>query len=776
MYRALDPSMSREVAIKMPHGDQDLLAHFQREVKATASFQHKNIVTVFTVDDFEGCPYMVMEYLDGESMAEVISSGRPMHLAEKLSLAVQVCDGLHYAHELGVIHRDIKPANIYILKDRFKDKDAVAKILDFGIARVTLDSSITRTGEVRGSVSYMSPEQLGGQSVDNRTDIYSAGVMLFQFLTGEVPYKSNDPTATFLKILNDPVPSLSLYLRDYPAALDEIIARAMAKNVDERYQSAEELGYDLSRLLETVKRGMAEQFLEEAKAAAARKEWDFARQNLQEILKLDRHNVQASELLQVVRLEIQKQQRSAQIQQFKSQAQVAMTGLHYEEALECLEQACRLAPDDQELVNFRERIKDAAKRAKTLEEALRRGQAALYLGDLKEAEAAVQEALLCEQNHTEALALKELVGKELAERDRRQRVQVFLESARQEIATSEFTRALESLQKAQEIDPTDSNIRELLLWAARGHEQEKRRNELDAITKDVGRLLAAEEYVAASKACETGLQKHPEEPSLLKLKQLADRQNIQAEKRRFVEVQSATARHLSDAGQCEEAIDVLQQALKLQPGEESLTALLGMTRNELDFRQREKLESERVNEQLGSNRQLVSQPNRSLDEMRLFEESIRKATSSSEIVALVERSGFLARQNAANPAAQTIYQSILSFATKSREKLDEALTEVSRLDEAMRSCQDVSQLETIYSQIRDVQAKWPGKSKFTMYWIEPPTACPLPLRRRVPYRRSWPIWNIRLPQRIASRRYRSTYNNPRYFLSNCRAIRTSHSR
>jgi serine/threonine protein kinase len=179
VYRAVDPNMAREVAIKMPHGDKELLEQFQREVRATASFQHKNIVTIHTVDEFEGFPYMVMEYLDGQSMAEAISSGRALTLHDKLSLAIQVCDGLQYAHELGFIHRDIKPANVYILKDRFKDRDLVAKILDFGIARATVDSSITRTGQVRGSVSYMSPEQISGKKVDSRTDIYSTGVLLF---------------------------------------------------------------------------------------------------------------------------------------------------------------------------------------------------------------------------------------------------------------------------------------------------------------------------------------------------------------------------------------------------------------------------------------------------------------------------------------------------------------------------------------------------------------------------------------------------------------------
>jgi len=709
VYRALDPNTAREVAIKMPHGDRELLEHFQREVRATASFQHKNIVTVYTVDDFEGSPYMVMEFLDGQSLAETISSGPRLHLAEKLSLAIQVCDGLQYAHELGVIHRDIKPANIYVLRDR--SKDVVAKILDFGIARANSDSTLTRTGAVRGSVSYMSPEQLSGHKVDARTDVYSTGVMLYQVLTGELPYKAADPSATFLKILNDPVPSLGDYIQDYPSSLDQILARAMAKSVDDRYQSAEEMGYDLSSLQETLKRGMVVEFLEQAKACASRKEWEFARQRLQEILRVDRHHSQANELLLFVRQEIQHQQRSQQIQQLRSQAQIALVGLHFEEALECLEQACRLDPGNSELTTLREAIKENARRAKSLADALHRGQSALYTGNLEEAESAVDEALQCQRDHTEALALQELIKKEIAERLRRQQLQGYVEEARKEISKSRFLSALEYLQKAKEIDPTDSNIRELLMWASRGHEQEKRRKSIDAISKEVGRLLSEEEYDAAARTCDTGLETFPEEPSLVKLKQLADKQSVLSAKRRFVEDQCIRARHLSDAGSNAEAIEIIEKALQLYPGEDSLTALLGMMRAELEFSRQNRHHSRQILEESTLNKVDEGQRKRSLSDIRLVEQSVEIAQSSAEISILVERAGYISRQHTTDLDIQAIYQHILALAAEHSKGKEGALAEMSSLEEAMRSCQDVSQLNALANKIKDIQSKWPKEKQ-----------------------------------------------------------------
>jgi serine/threonine protein kinase len=593
VYRAVDESIDRQVAIKMLLGghaeDKDLLARFHREARSTANLQHKNIVTVYALDDFDGFPYMVMEYLEGQSIAEMIKSRLQLHIVEKIGLVCQVCEGLQYAHERSVIHRDIKPANVLVLKDN------TAKIVDFGIARVGRSETLTRTGQIIGSIYYMSPEQISGAAIDARTDIYSTGVLLYQFLAGDLPFKSseNDAQGTFVKILNDPVPPLRKFLDDYPKVLDEVLSKAMAKDPAERYQTAEDFGYELSRIQEALKLEMASEYYSQAKVAIEQKNFDLARQRLQVILRFDRRNAKANELFQFVREQIQHQQRSVQIAQFRSQAQIAMASQQYEEALECVEQARRLDPADDELSALAASIKNQVDRARDLAEALRRGQAALYSGDLDEASQAVQRALQLEHNHTEARALANLISSELAERARRAQLQNYLDKARQEISNRNFRSALSSLQEAQAIDPSDSNIRELLSWARRGHEQEEERNELHRYIDDIGRLLGENRHADAVVSCRTALERFPNDASLAKLRQLAQRQFDSDKRRRAIEEVGARARKLADDGKEDEAIRALEEALQSFAGDPNLEMLLAVIRADYERKTTETIEREK---------------------------------------------------------------------------------------------------------------------------------------------------------------------------------------
>ena len=210
VYEALDPKLERHVAIKMILGaTPGLLTRFDREARSTGSLQHQNIVTIYEFGDQEGSPYLVMEYLEGMSLDAAISSGRTLSLATKLSICVDVCNGLNYAHDRGIIHRDIKPGNVMLLED------GNVKIVDFGIARIG-DTGISRT-EIVGSLHYMSPEQFQSQPLDRRTDIFSTGVVLYQLLTGTLPFQATGGEAAVMYriIHEDPAP-LSSYLPDYP--------------------------------------------------------------------------------------------------------------------------------------------------------------------------------------------------------------------------------------------------------------------------------------------------------------------------------------------------------------------------------------------------------------------------------------------------------------------------------------------------------------------------------------------------------------------------------
>jgi serine/threonine protein kinase len=351
VYRAHDAGLNRTVAIKMlKRADagagkvHQLEQFFTRELRATASLQHRNIVTVYESGEQDGNPYLVMECLDGEPVSRVIHERRPMPIVDKLELFVQVCDGLQHAHDRKpqVIHRDIKPANVILLRD------GTAKIVDFGIARVVgIETSTLQAGQLLGSLSYLSPEQINSVPIDSRTDIFSAGVMLYELLTYSLPFQGNEAAVVFVKILREEPPPLSTYLGEVPPELQACVNRALAKKTHDRYQTAEELGFDLLQIQKKIKQGMAADFMQRAEAAMRRGDLERVKLHLQEILRLDRHHDQANRMLAEVRRAIQEQQRSAQIVQMRSQAQVALAGQQYEEALACADQALQLDPADQ---------------------------------------------------------------------------------------------------------------------------------------------------------------------------------------------------------------------------------------------------------------------------------------------------------------------------------------------------------------------------------------------------------------------------------------------
>ncbi|MCC7010206.1 MAG: serine/threonine protein kinase [Acidobacteria bacterium] len=242
LYRAHDPMLERDVALKMMlvdfTNDPAARGRFEREAKAVARLQHRNVVTIHELGDAEGAPYIVMEFLSGKDLDALLRSDQPLSLAQKLDIAAQVCDGLAYAHEQGIVHRDIKPGNIRVLED------GTVKILDFGIAKFAVGSA-TQTGSILGTPSYMSPEQIMGQPVDGRADLFSVGVLLYELLSGRKPFAGDAPTAVVYQIMHVDPPALSELVPDLPDALYAIVDRALQKNPNERYSRASEMAADL---------------------------------------------------------------------------------------------------------------------------------------------------------------------------------------------------------------------------------------------------------------------------------------------------------------------------------------------------------------------------------------------------------------------------------------------------------------------------------------------------------------------------------------------------
>lgn len=253
VYLAQDLILERQVAVKMmsltfnEDEESDNLRRFQREALSTTELVHPNIVNIYDVGEGER-PYIVMEYVNGTDLKKYIQDNHPIPYSKVIKIMSQILSGISYAHRNGVIHRDIKPHNILI------DKEGTVKITDFGIAVALSQNSITQTNSILGSVQYISPEQARGNMVTKQSDIYSLGIVLYEMLTGVVPFEGESAVSVALKHFQSPIPSLREFDTRIPQPLENVVLRAAAKDAKDRYGSVSEMQADLETSLDSSRR------------------------------------------------------------------------------------------------------------------------------------------------------------------------------------------------------------------------------------------------------------------------------------------------------------------------------------------------------------------------------------------------------------------------------------------------------------------------------------------------------------------------------------------
>lgn len=253
VYKAVQMNIDRPVVLKVMQwqlrGNERAIKRFEQEARFTAKVNHPNVVSVFDVGLLAGGqPYLVMEYIEGESLRDRLEREGMLSLNTAAAIMIQICRGLNQAHKIGLIHRDLKPENIILQQDA--ERPDWVKIVDFGIAHLVEGyQRLTKTGNITGTVAYMAPEQLRNVKVDTRVDLYSLGILLFEMITGTVPFDADSTESILLKQLMDPPIPPSTLRADIPpdSLMDQIVLRALEKDPERRYQTATEMRLDLER-------------------------------------------------------------------------------------------------------------------------------------------------------------------------------------------------------------------------------------------------------------------------------------------------------------------------------------------------------------------------------------------------------------------------------------------------------------------------------------------------------------------------------------------------
>lgn len=498
LYLARDPALNRLVAIKVLRvSEPELLERFEREARSAASLKHHNIVTIYDVGEDHGSPFIAMEYVEGETLGELIRRKAPLTIDRKLELMLELCDGLGYAHRSGIIHRDIKPANLMI------GTDAALKILDFGIARLVNDESLsglTLAGALVGTPHYMSPEQIKGQRIDHRVDIFAVGLVCYELLTYSKPFHGEVPHSVLDKILNEEPPPMRELQPDIDPALEAAVNHAIEKNPDRRYQQLALLAVDLSRLRERLRRSASE-----ATVRLTSKTPLPARDPLSE----------SEPARQIPNLDAIARRRSAKLDTHLAEAAKAFDEGRFEEAIQDCEMAVLMDPSHTRALDLLKRAHQALE-DNQVRDWLEQAETNLSQSALTAAAVLIDKALQLRPNLSDARRLERLLQERRREQEHaRERVRIVraaIDRAKAGLETGAIEAALRSAAEALAFEANNEEA-QALRERATGLLEERRHKELeeraDAAVSSARQLASAGEHQKSLALLEAFSPPHP---------------------------------------------------------------------------------------------------------------------------------------------------------------------------------------------------------------------------------------------------------------------------
>jgi eukaryotic-like serine/threonine-protein kinase len=624
VYQARDTRLDRLVALKTMSptvaADPELVQRFYREAQSAGQLQHANIVTIFDVDEADGVPFIAMEFLAGRTLEKIISSHEELAMVSKFDIVIQICRGLNYAHEHGVVHRDVKPANIIVMKD------GRAKILDFGIAQIAA-ASITRTGLVLGTPAYMSPEQISGETIDRRSDIYAMGVILYELLTYKKPFQEQNLVRLRTKILcEDPEP-LSNALPNCPPQLERVVAKALAKRRQDRYDTAADFALDLQQVSDFFRDHQVRIYVEEGRRSLDEGNLTVAREALQKALQIDSGHDLAKNLLKEVQEQISARRRAQEIDQHLRQAKQALQAEQFDEAIALLDRIQQLEPGHQSALEYRRLAVERRDRLQKIRLHMERAGKFAIDADLKSAKAELEAVLKLDREHDGATRLLDWVMKELAEMERQRQVLELIQDARARLARNHFDGAMDFLERALKLDPVNIEAEALIRQVRSVQKKEEERQRRESRLVDIQAALDAREYDRAVALADKALEEFPDDPRILKRRTQSARLAELESRKRLVDERLGTASDLVRQGKHADAIAVLQDALEMAPDD---VRLLSSLRTVKEAQERQAVEA-LVQQALREANQLVREKDFSLA-IETLEKAIARAGDVSDLV------------------------------------------------------------------------------------------------------------------------------------------------
>ena len=485
VYSALDATVGRVVAIKVLNapGDSNLVKRFRTEAKTVANLHHKNIVTVHEYGEEDGIPYLVMEYLNGTTLLDLIAQ-RSLSLLEKLEIMSEVAEGLHYAHEQGITHRDVKPANIMRLTD------GSVKIMDFGIARLTAQNAArpTQSGLLVGSIMYMAPEQFNG-TVDALTDVFSYGVTFYELLTGKNPFAAPEPAVIIFRIANTDPPPVRSLAPECPAALARILSRTLARDRQARYSSLSDVLADTRGILLDLRRDEALRLYTEAKRFFAAGQLDAAKGDVRKALELDPAQEDARKLRSEIEETLRQRDAGVRAESLIDQAEKAVEDQQYEEAGGILDAIRDLGVTNPKLQGRLDWAAAQVERARHRETLLTVAQRDLQNQNLTAAFHAVSEVLASDPGNSSGKDLLQEIRNQMAPGETRRRLQEEAARAEDLLRNGETDQAIFRLAEMERRHPEFAEAGILLARAEAQKAREERARRLTEGTAEVNELL-----------------------------------------------------------------------------------------------------------------------------------------------------------------------------------------------------------------------------------------------------------------------------------------------